>query len=369
MIYFSILILLLIIWLFNINNNVIELSNEVKHTYSQFIYVLLVSAFFSVFLGLRGLTGTDSVMYLSFYETGIYPENMEKVYMYISLFFSNHKLSFNMFQLFISTITILSVFIQYWKQSKNIYFTVFLFYLFTFYLYAFNVSRQTLAGAILTLAFLILQRGRLINYVVSLILCLIAIGIHRTSIYIIVALIIIGLLRKKLLQSYKIMIFVGGFNILVSLILYKTSYVYDHLLDISSNFGMYSSYIDGTSASGFLTNKSMITFIIAVISNLIIILYSQYPDSLRKERLFGPFFLFTIFNMFQVSWISDRMSLFVLPIIPLFFTNLVYIKGDVCVSKNKQSTMIFLILGMGLLMFTRIVIQNFGQIVPYMGPY
>lgn len=368
MIYYLILIFLILAWLFNYKNiDIGNITSVRQHSYGDFLFLIFVTLFFVFFVGFRGLTGTDTVTYLFFYETGNYPISMEKLYLSLSSWFSNNGISFRIFQTVVAFFTIFPIFLQYWKKSENIYFCILIFYLSGFYLYSFNVSRQTLAAAILSFTYLYFKKNSLTSIVVSLILGIIAIEIHKSSIYIFIALILIRIISPYLLKSNKTLVLTGILSGVLSLYFYKSNYVFNKLLSISANFSEYQSYIDTSTASGILTTKSLFTLAFGLIGSLIIVLYSKYPAKYRSSILFPPFFLYTIFQILQINWISDRMSIFVLPLIPLFLTSVIYTTKDIHVSKKIKGLMCILSIVMGLMIFSRIVIQNFGQILPYLG--
>ncbi|MBC9722859.1 MAG: EpsG family protein [Lactobacillus sp.] len=368
MIYFLILIFLLFAWLFNFksNNSNMQIGHH-KHTYSDLTFILVVVTFFIFFSGLRGLTGTDTSTYLFFYETNNYPATMEKIYLNASRFFSANEVSFQTFQIIVACFTIVPLFIQYWGKSENLYFSTFIFYLFSFYLYSFNVSRQALAASILAFGYLFFKKNDVLSLIIGIVVGAIAIDIHKSSLYIFLALLVIKIISERVLKSEKSIFLIGLLGIILSLFFYKSNYVFNKLLSVSGNFSDYSSYIDATTASGILTTKSLFTLSFALIGSLIIMLYSRYPKDYRNAQLFTPFFLFTVFEILQINWISDRMAIFVLPMIPLFFTHIVYVRKDFHVSNKLKYAMCFLIILMGLMTFSRVVIQNFGQILPYLG--
>ncbi|GDZ83284.1 hypothetical protein LCIT_05260 [Leuconostoc citreum] len=338
-----------------------------KHTYSDLIFIIVVVTFFIFFSGLRGLTGTDTSTYLFFYETNNYPATMEKLYLNASRFFSTNEVPFQIFQIIVAFFTIAPVFIYYWGESENLYFSTFVFYLFSFYLYSFNVSRQALAASILTVGYLFLKKNDVLSLITCIVLSAIAIYIHKSSLYIFLALIVIKIISERVVKSQRLIFLIGLLGIILSLFFYKNNYVFNKLLSVSSNFSEYSSYIDATTAFGILTTKSLFTLSFALIGSLIIMLYSKYPKDYRSAKLFTPFLLFTVFEILQINWISDRMAIFVLPMIPLFFTHIVYVRKDFHVSNKLKYAMCFSIILMGLMTFSRVVIQNFGQILPYLG--
>lgn len=368
MIYYLILVFLMLAWMFNYKKtNTIGVNGLRQHTYGDFIFLLVLLSSLVFLAGFRGLTGTDTPAYLLFYETGNYPISMEKIYLNLSRFFSNNDISFRTFQIVIAFFTIFPIFLQYWKKSENIYFSILIFYLFGFYLYSFNVSRQTLAATIVSFTYLYFKKNGLKSIVVSLALSIVAIGIHKSSLYILVALILISSISPFLLKNTKLIALIGIFSGILSLYLYKTNYVFNKILSLSANFSEYQGYINTDTAANVLMNKSLFTFIFALIGSIVIVLYCKYPVNYRSSTLFPPLLLFTIFQVFQINWISDRMSIFVLPLIPLFFTNVVYVEKGIDVSKTVKSLMCALSIIMGLLIFSRIVLQNFGQISPYLG--
>lgn len=368
MIYYLILVFLMLTWMFNYKKtNTIGLNGLRQHSYGDFIFLLIFLIFLVFLAGFRGLTGTDTSTYLLFYETGHYPISMEKGYLNLSRFFSNNDVSFRIFQTVIAFFTIFPIFLQYWKKSENIYFSILIFYLSGFYLYSFNVSRQTLAAAILTFTYLYFKKNSLKSIVVCLVLGITAIEIHKSSLYILIALILIRIISPYILRNTKSIVLIGIFSGVLSLYFYKSNYVFNKLVSISANFSGYQSYIDTSTAVGILTNKSFSTLVFALIGSLIIVLYSKYPVKYRNSIFFTPFFLYIIFQVLQINWISDRMSIFVLPLIPLFFTSIVYAKKDIHVSKRIRCVMCTLSVVMGLMIFNRIVMQNFGQILPYLG--
>ena len=370
MIYFIILIFLFFTWVFNFqsNNSNMQIGRR-KHTYNDLTFILVVVIFFIFFSGLRGLTGTDTPTYLLFYETNNYPVTMEKLYLVISHFLSANGVPFRSFQIIVAFLTIVPLFICYWKKSENLYFSTFLFYLFSFYLYSFNVSRQALAASILAFGYLFLKKNNLLSWINCIVMGSIAIGIHRSSLYIFLALVMISVISKGVLKSEKLILSIGLLEIILSLFFYKSDYLFNKLLSVSGSFSDYSSYIDVTTASGILTNKSLFTLLFALIASLITILYSYYPKDYRDAHMFTPFVLFTVFEVLQINWITDRMAIFVLPMIPLFFTHIVYVQKNTNVPNKLRHTMCFLIVLMGLMMFSRVVLQNFGQILPYLGEY
>lgn len=229
------------------------------------------------------------------------------------------------------------------------------------------MSRQTLAATIVSFTYLYFKKNGLKSIVVSLALSIVAIGIHKSSLYILVALILISSISPFLLKNTKLIALIGIFSGILSLYLYKTNYVFNKILSLSANFSEYQGYINTDTAANVLMNKSLFTFIFALIGSIVIVLYCKYPVNYRSSTLFPPLLLFTIFQVFQINWISDRMSIFVLPLIPLFFTNVVYVEKGIDVSKTVKSLMCALSIIMGLLIFSRIVLQNFGQISPYLG--
>jgi hypothetical protein len=325
------------------------------------------TVFLTFFSGLRGLTGTDTITYLFFYQADLYPDSMEKIYLGMSRFFARNGAPFYVFQLVVSFLTIFPIFVQYWKKSKNLYFIFFLFFLFSFYLYSFNVSRQTLAAAILAYAYLSLNKKSIRSIALFIFLGVISIGIHQSSLYIFIALIILNFVGEVLFNSKIKLMLIGIMGIIFSLFFYKTNYVFDKLTSLQTSFPDYSAYITTATAVGVLTNKSVTTLVIALIGSIIILLYSRYPHEDRNIQLFSPFFLFIIFEILQVNWISDRMAVFLLPIIPLFLTHMVYDKSGVNISNKLRYVVLILVILMGSVEFGRMVIQNFGQISPYMG--
>lgn len=355
-------------WMFNYKKtNTIGVNGLRQHSYGDFVFFLVLVSSLVFLAGFRGLTGTDTPTYLFFYETDNYPITMEKIYLNLSRFFSNKDVSFRTFQILIAFFTIFPIFFQYWKKSGNIYFSTLIFYLFGFYLYSFNVSRQTLAAAILAFVYLYFKKNSLKSIVVSLALSIVAIGIHKSSLYILLGLILIRSISPFLLKSTKLIVLTGVLSGILSFYFYKSDYVFNKVLSLSANFSDYQSYIDTGTATSVLTNKSLFTLIFALIGSIVIVLYCKYPVNYRSSTLFPPFFLFTIFQVFQINWISDRMSIFVLPLIPLFFTSIIYTDKDIHVSKIIRCLMCILSVVMGLMIFSRIVLQNFGQILPYLG--
>jgi len=334
---------------------------------SGILYVIFMSIFLVLFSGLRGLTGTDTITYQLFYETNFYPLSMEKLYIKMSQFFYQNGSSFTLFQIVTALLTILPIVIQYYKKSENIYFTLLLFYLFSFYLFSFNVSRQTLAAAILFFGYMNLKRQSLMSKIIFFLTILVSFEIHKSSLYMVFGLLGAYVISKLILKKKSYLIFSGIVFIVLAVVFYKTNFVFNKLTSFSGSFSTYDGYLTAGTAGGVLTYKSLITFITAVLSSLLILMYSKFSSSYQNAKLFAPFLLYTLLEILQVNWISDRLIIFMLPMIPLFFTHMVYSRDDKSITNNDRYMLSSIIFILGIMSFGRIVIQNFGQILPYQG--
>lgn len=349
----------------------IERGQLVEYTGSVPIFFVM-SVFFVLFLGLRGLTGSDTITYQNFYETGYFPGNIEKGYQFLSTFFSSHGLSFLTFELIIAIATLIPLFYVYSRLSFSLGTTMLFFYINCTLMYAMNVSRQILSASFFVLGVYFLQKKGKANLLVSVVAFIVACLMHQTAIIAIISLIPIYIIFLILRRGYGWTIFLGIMLIIFIIICYKTNVVYSELLKLGSS-GSLSSYngfiTDPTAADQFTSEgKNLTNFIAALLEALVffIPINKKTVEDRITMWLYAIFFFSIIVQASQVNWISERIVQFFVPFTAILVSRVLFADRKVTFSKIAFFS---LLLVSGALVFVRIVIHNFGTIIPYLGKW
>lgn len=381
MILYYVIYIPLILWLifdfinhrYILSNNYIGFNKAVSQRNikgNMFIFVSFF-IFFVLFLGLRGLTGSDTPVYKMYFDSNYYPVGFEKGYQILSQMFESSGYSFTSFQILIAILTIIPLFITFYKNSPSLSITVFMFYTFATILYAINISRQMVAVSFTFAAIMLFYKKGMKPKLLSLSLFIIAVLFHKTTLIAIAGLIPVYLVYAFMKKYKNINYFLGSFLVIGIIIFYKSNSFYNFMLSLANTGSLanYTSFVTTSSAEYNLVSKNLPTLLMTIIQALIFFMPSLKGDNLddKTKFLLSIFFFLTFTQSFQVSWITERLTQYYIPFTSVLVARLICLR-----SKDRyyliENIFIFLIFFMaGFIWFHRMVIHNFGTIYPYIG--
>ena len=175
--FFTLIIYTLIILLFPF---CVQFALNRKEKAPRIWFIILISLLAAIFVGFRGQSGTDTVMYMANYEFGSTSitrwVEMEKGFILLNQVFRKFGVPVEFFFIFISFLTnffaLLSI--NKLRDYINVYVASFVYFT-TIYFQSFNIIRQTLAVSICLYAYVLFMDKK---YIASVILILIAAQIH-----------------------------------------------------------------------------------------------------------------------------------------------------------------------------------------------
>ncbi len=215
--YIYILIVLVIIIFYNkINTNKINL------------YDWIVIIFLTLICGLRENVGTDYSLYRYYYYNIEDNSRFEIAFKSIIEFLNHLGISYNVFLLIISMLTIFLFYFAIKKYSKKPAASIFYFITLGYYAYSFNIIRQMLAIAITLIGIKYIKEKNFLKY---LIVILIASSFHLTALLMIPAYFLLNLKNNR------------RNNLLLLGICVTIPFLYTRIFNfVVTNFEQYSMY-------------------------------------------------------------------------------------------------------------------------------
>lgn len=332
---------------------------------------LSFSLFFIALVGLRGLTGSDTIPYKTFFDTNSYPESMEKGYMLLSQLFSRVGFSFTAFQIVIAILTFVPIFIIYYKKSYSFALVFFLFYLNALPFYAINISRQMVAvSAFVTGFFLLINRKKRYKFI-SIAFFGLSFLFHKSMLIALVGLIPIYIVYFLIKKYNRVHYLLGCVLFIAIVIFYKSTFFYNLLTSLASS-GMlsdYTNFITTSSAEYILVNKNLPTLIMTVLEALLFLFPVFDGKSMEKETqiLCSVFFVLVFAQSIQVGWITERLTQYFIPFTPILVTRLLINSKRSGVYTFFKYIVLVIFCMAAFVWFYRMVIHNFGTIYPYYG--
>lgn len=346
-----------------------EIENDIENYRGSRIFFWLFSFFNIMFLGLRGLTGSDTPTYQYFYDTNMYPNTIEKGYAWFSNFFANSGVSFTLFEVVVAVLTLLPIFYIYYKYTTSMAITLLFFYLDGTMLNAINISRQMLAVSFFFLGvFAIIRRRSKLNLLLTVICFSIAVEFHKTAWIAILGLIPIYLIyiafRRRKNSTY-----ICAVILLCAIVFfYKSNYVYNYLLSLggTSALNTYGGYVTDVSAENLLTSRNIRTLLTTIIEvGVFLVPQSKHSRTDKLTQFLLAIFAFSVLiQSTQINWISDRFNQFFVPFLAILIPKLI-VDGEKI--NLKKAILFILFLVAAILQFYRMVVHNFGTIYPYIG--
>lgn len=187
-----------------------------KRENKQHAIILLGMAAIFLILALKGDVGADIAGYKEQYNISAEKawDDVDYVYFesgYITLMkvFSKTGFSFQVFMIFVYSLACFAIFLFIKKYSKDAVFSLIIFVCYQFFVFYISGIRQCIAMSICIIAFLIFQNKKVLHFLTSITLILIAVSIHQS------ALIFLFVPIIALIKSPKINVFVylAGFAI------------------------------------------------------------------------------------------------------------------------------------------------------------
>lgn len=359
--FFTLIIYTLIILLFPF---CVQFALNRKEKAQRIWFIILISLLAAIFVGFRGQSGTDTVMYMANYEFGSTSVTrwveMEKGFLLLNQVFRKFGVPVEFFFIFISFLTnffaLLSI--DKLRDYINVYVASFVYFT-TIYFQSFNIIRQTLAVSICLYAYVLFMDKK---YIASVILILIAAQIHRTA-YLCLVIIIAGILFKGRKSKWTI-----GIVMLMLLILVMHRNSFGNLVLALTHNQYYAGYILRDSGS----SSSFITYYLKI-SPVLIISFLNW-----KNYRSNPKFL-VLFGLMLMGYILSSLGVYTsteVNRIGLYFTALNIIIMGYCANNNitfdhlkilldKRVITTLIIIYFFCTMIFGIFIQKNNQIVPY----
>lgn len=379
--YNEILIILVALWSMSVVFEFGYFTN--MHKIGSGLVLFLLTVLVTMFVGMRGLTGTDTKTYKLFYETNYFHENVEPAYRMLSSFFSSYHFSFTVFEIIIAALTFISIMIAVILISKSYVFSVLILYLYCVPQLSLNISRQMLAVGIFTIAVALILTDKFpykssasntVKSKIGMLLFIIGFFFHTSILIAIIIFFISYILYKILFRKGTYFFVIGCFSLVVTIILNKVNFVYNLLTNIASSgyLSKYTEFVTTSSAQSQLTEKSTTVFLIGVSMSILFIAIGLFCsenkfDEMTEFLLFYSSF-FLLIQASQVNWISDRLGYYFLPLVSITFSRVIYNES----LKNKLLWKALLILLMFItagLFYSHIVVGNFGNMYPYIGEW
>lgn len=340
---------------------------ENKVHFSQSIAVLATMALI-LLVGLRGLTGTDTLAYFIHFSQGYMPGEVESGFRVLSGVFSNLFGNFAFFEIFVATLSFGLILFVGLKTTENPMLLIFSLYLSGYALNAMNIMRQVFAGGIWILAFYYRikcsENKGWKDFFAYLILVILAASIHKSVIIIFLLFELTMFLRKTLFSKtstkliLSVSIFLYGVLNYEGLLLNAFITLLSKLPVVKNYVGYLNGFVQSTSSSSSPTMLAIYLLLFFVFS---LILFNPKEDDLPSQLfLVGSFDWLLIYGS-GTSWMADRLGLFFLPI----FLILIVRTTDGRKLTWRNLLIAFLSIVAMILMFVRIIYGNFGQIIPY----
>lgn len=350
-------------------------SGQIKVSDSRFTLFIFVVVI-TIFVGYRGLTGSDTITYQYFYHYNYYPIGMEAGYIFLSRTFSNLGFSFEFFEMLIAIFTYVPLALVLAKRTKNFAFSTFFLYLMGFIQYSLNISRQMLAVSLFLLAadriidWYLGRKKTVSNMILITLMFSFSALIHSTAVYLGVILMFTLVGYKAILRHQRSFTLLGLVGLIWVLFNYHSDYFYNVLQNVSTNrfFEKYSGFVTSNGANDLLNQESPTVMFIGIAFSALLIILGVYWRNRSVDRVSEIYSLimfdYVLVIGTQANWITDRLSYFLLPFVVIIISRLAF--GSVVKNDGIRLLVVLIALFSGILNFYRITNGNFGNMIPYL---
>lgn len=351
------------------------LSGQIKVSDSRFTLFIFVVVI-TIFVGHRGLTGSDTITYQYFYHSNYYPIGMEAGYILLSRTFSNLGFSFEFFEMLIAIFTYVPLGLVLAKRTKNFAFSTFFLYLMGFIQYSLNISRQMFAVSLFLLAadslidWYVGRKKTVSNMILITLMFSFSALIHSTAVYLGIILMFTLVGYKAILRRQRLFTLLGLVGLIWVLFNYHSDYFYNVLQNVSTNrfVEKYSGFVTNNGANELLNQKSPTVMFIGIAFSALLIILGVYWRNRSVDRVSEIYSLimfdYVLVIGTQANWIADRLSYFLLPFVVIIISRLAF--GSVVKNDGIRLLVVLIALFSGLLNFYRITNGNFGNMIPYL---
>ncbi|CAM2951709.1 EpsG family protein [Weissella confusa] len=351
------------------------LSGQIKVSDSRFTLFIFVVVI-TIFVGYRGLTGSDTITYQYFYQSNYYPIGMEAGYILLSRTFSNLGFSFEFFEMLIAIFTYVPLGLVLAKRTKNFAFSTFFLYLMGFIQYSLNISRQMFAVSLFLLAadslidWYVGRKKTVSNMILITLMFSFSALIHSTAVYLGIILMFTLVGYKAILRRQRSFTLLGLVGLIWVLFNYHSDYFYNVLQNVSTNrfVEKYSGFVTNNGANELLNQKSPTVMFIGIAFSALLIILGVYWRNRSVDRISEIYSLimfdYVLVIGTQANWIADRLSYFLLPFVVIIISRLAF--GSVVKNDGIRLLVVLIALFSGLLNFYRITNGNFGNMIPYL---
>ena len=321
------------------------------------IYYVISILHLSLLLGLRSYTvGTDTAQYVSFYNNQInFNGNGSAIYIFLEkIIWRLFGPNYHVFLFILSTITIILIVLAFSNFSRRyefIFLNIYIFISYYFYFESFNAQRQFLAISVTMIALVLLNKNR---WLLSLLLIVLATGIHSTAI-IMLAAYPIKYIKKTKLNFFLVCIISAIFGLSSN----QLTVFFSHLF---SHYNMYTNAIGLSSRGG--------SFFLGLFIFFMLILGVYFSDILKDQEGSFLVFLTAIGSILYMVGMQSQLIIRVADYFLIYATISIPIVIYKVSKKFIQSKIVYLFLS-ATVMIAGIVILiyklsgNFGEIIPY----
>ncbi|WP_334329714.1 EpsG family protein [Companilactobacillus sp. HBUAS59699] len=320
-------------------------------------YFWLILTHLTLLLGLRSsIVGTDTPQYVSFYLAQNSGFNGNGTLVYSALSSVVDHLTNGNYHVFLFILSLATVFcilksVELFSGDEDLMFlSIYVYLTFYFYFESFNIQRQMLAVSMVMLAMALLSRHHLLGSVIMFVL---AIGIHSTAIFAIVGYIVWFIKKSKF--TFGVMAVLAALsNLFLANLLNNFSQLFDH----------YQMYTDAVLVSGGGT-------LLLGIFLLALVLIAIFITDILDDQAAG----FTVFMtaIGAILYIVGMKSQLIIRMADYFaIYSIISIPQMVLAIsrrfKNRKLvdlTLVTVVVVVGLAIFYYKLINNLGDIIPY----
>lgn len=320
-------------------------------------YFWLVLTHLTLLLGLRSsVVGTDTPQYVSFYLGQNAGFNGNGTIVYSALSSVVDHLTNGNYHVFLFILSLATVFcilksIEIFGGNEDIMFLgVYVYLTFYFYFESFNIQRQMLAVSMVMLAMALLSSR---NFLGSIVLFVLAVGIHSTAIFAVIGYLIWFVKKSKL--TFVIVAMVAAMsNFFLANLLTHFSQIFDH----------YQMYTDATLVSGGGTLILGI-FLLAFVC-LAIFITDILADKVAGFTIFMTVIGAVLYIVGMKSQLIIRMAdYFAIYSVVAIPQTVLAISRRFRNSKLVDLTLVVIVIFAGLAIFYYKLANNLGNVIPY----
>lgn len=362
------LILLFLMGIYYLRVSIVDRGIQVASDYSagSKFTIINTSIILVLFIGLRGLSGTDTPFYQGFYYSGIYPSDIEPLYKNLSIVLSESNYNFWNLQLIVAAITILPITYTLINCSKNYCLSLLILYLSTFPMMMMNVARQMIAVSLLFFfVMLAIQIGGKFSSIVLISGIIVSYNFHHSTIIGLGLLLIAYVLYTIIRCNFKMLVIFGALSLIWSIVMYTSNFGYSIMVELLK-IPVFEKYVYAATPSDFIMHNSPFALIVGVCLSLVSIVLGLTLDknTVTKVSIFliaiNVVYSMTISS--QVLWITDRCGTYLMPFMFLMLPNLLH--GNQFRKNGQKISFILYFLFLGV-HFTRTMLNNYGGFAPY----